>query len=75
MIISNEIDAAVLDINLVGAESYPLVEALIGQLVPFLFLTGYDEWALPQRYRAHPRLSKPAPVETVVAALSRLAGP
>ena len=72
MIVSEQIDVAVLDIHLEGAESYPVVDALIDQAVPFLFLTGYDGWALPQRYRAHPRLSKPIPAETIVDTLSKL---
>lgn len=72
MVVSEKIDAALIDVNLDGAESYPLVDALVGQSVPFLFLTGYDDWALPERYRAYPRLSKPSPVDAVVDALSKL---
>lgn len=71
-VVSDRIDAAVLDINLDGADTYPVVEALLTQLVPFLFLTGYDAWAMPERYRAYPRLAKPAPVDSVIKALSEL---
>jgi DNA-binding NarL/FixJ family response regulator len=70
LFLSEHIDRALIDVNLEGANSYPLVDALMAKSVPFLFLTGYDDWALPERYRACPRLSKPCPVDTVVEALA-----
>ncbi len=36
-----EIDAALLDVNLNGAESYPVAEELRRREVPFVFATGY----------------------------------
>jgi len=53
------IDLAVLDINLDGDRIFPLAERLAEESVMFLFLTGYDEFLLPAKWRGRPRLSKP----------------
>jgi CheY-like chemotaxis protein len=46
------IDAAVLDVNLKGENSFPVADALADRKVPFVFTTGYDQSAnagkLPQ---------------------------
>lgn len=55
-----EIDGAILDVNLHGERCYPVVEALERRRVPFIFVTGYDDGrALPEIYRGYPRLAKP----------------
>ena len=54
-----EIDAAILDINIRGGNSYPIADVLSTRDIPFLFCTGYSEWALEERHRDRPRLSKP----------------
>lgn len=68
------IDAAVLDINLEGASSYPIADRLAEQAVPYVFLTGYDGWAIPAAYRHAPRVAKPFAVPAVIAAVERLVG-
>jgi DNA-binding response OmpR family regulator len=40
---SDELDAAILDVNLGGSRSYEVAEALRERGVPFAFATGYDE--------------------------------
>jgi hypothetical protein len=37
-----------------------------------MFLTGYDEWSVPEAYRAIPRLSKPYSTEAALDMLERL---
>ncbi|WP_326522733.1 response regulator [Sphingomonas sp.] len=66
------LDAAVLDVNLAGDRSYPIADRLSEAGVPFLFLTGYDDWALPDAYRAVPRVTKPLPVQNVIAEIAKL---
>lgn len=66
------IDAAVLDVNLDGANSYPIADELAGRGTPYLFLTGYDDWALPEAYRAVLHIAKPHPVERVLETVERL---
>lgn len=67
-------DAAILDVNLEGALSFPIADRLAGLAVPFMFLTGYDGWALPERYRAVPRIIKPFPLTKVLACVCDLVG-
>lgn len=54
-----EVDAAVLDINLNGEESYPVADALASRGVPFVFSTGYHKSEVRDAYRALPMLQKP----------------
>lgn len=69
-----ELDAAVLDVNLEGATSYPIADRLADQAVPYMFLTGYDGWALPEPYCNAPRIAKPFTVNLVLARLGGLLG-
>lgn len=41
--VSNELDAAVLDINLNGELVWPVARALTARRIPFVFTTGYSE--------------------------------
>lgn len=66
------VDAALLDVNLEGTTSYAIADRLAAAAVPFLFLSGYDGWALPDAYREVPRMPKPFSVPQVLAALGRL---
>lgn len=59
-IASHEIDAAVLDINLKGAMSYPVADALAAEGIPFVFETGYGQSSeLPARFSDRPLVAKP----------------
>ncbi|MCD2323348.1 response regulator [Sphingomonas sp. IC-56] len=64
-----EIDAAVLDINLRGEMVFPVADVLAKRGVPFAFATGYDEWALPERFAGAPRVEKPLKGARVMALL------
>jgi len=66
------LDAAVLDINLRGAPSYPIAQALRQRAVPYVFLTGYEGWSLPAEEQGAPLLTKPCPTERVCKALERV---
>jgi len=68
------LDAAVLDVNLEGANSYTIADRLMEQAVPYMFLTGYDGWALPEAYRDAPRMAKPFTISMVLAHVGRLLG-
>jgi DNA-binding response OmpR family regulator len=69
----DKIDVALLDVNLHGEASFPIVAELETQAVPYLFLTGFDSWAIPEEYQAAPRLTKPYVMAEVVAAVGMLA--
>lgn len=53
------IDLAVLDINIQGGNTYPVADILDARGVPFMFCSGYGDWALEERHRDRPRLTKP----------------
>lgn len=66
------IDAALLDVNLGEAMSYPIADRLHDSGIPYMFLTGYDDWSLPADYRNVARLAKPFPMHSVVATIEKL---
>jgi DNA-binding response OmpR family regulator len=63
---AEQLDGALLDINLAGQLCYPIVDVLVQRGVPVAFLTGYGDAALPPAYRAMPRLSKPFQLRDLV---------
>jgi hypothetical protein len=56
---NQNIDAAVLDVNLGGEMIYPLADVLAADHVPFVFITGYGAEAIERRYSNVPILQKP----------------
>jgi CheY-like chemotaxis protein len=64
--------AAILDVNLDGREIFPVADMLSERGLPFVFVTGYGERTLPERYRNHPTLQKPFQADQLGVALSRL---
>jgi CheY-like chemotaxis protein len=65
-------DAATLDVNLGGTNSYPVADTLTARGVPFAFSTGYGETFLREGYRARPILKKPFRYEDLSAMLKHL---
>lgn len=61
---------AVLDINLGGGASFVTAERLAGLRVPFVFVTGYDPFVLPEALRDAPVLQKPTDAGRIVQALA-----
>jgi len=69
-LIANErIDAAVLDINLSGRSVGEILTPLVERGIPFVFMTGYDELALPSWVPDVQRFVKPFHVPDLVARL------
>lgn len=66
------LDGALLDVNLGGSFIYPLADELKARGVPWLFVTGYDNWSLPSAYRDAPLVAKPFSMTVVVDAIARL---
>lgn len=65
-------DAALLDVNLNGINSYPVADALAARGVPFVFSTGYSVNGLREDYRDRPVLTKPYPYRDFVTSLTGL---
>jgi FixJ family two-component response regulator len=63
---------AILDVNLDGEEIFPVADILAERGLPFVFVTGYGERVLPDRYRDRPTLQKPFQANQLDVALSGL---
>lgn len=66
------LDGAILDVNLGDEAVYPVADALASRQVPFVFASGYERDALPERYRAFDVCTKPVDPGAVGAVLSQL---
>jgi DNA-binding LytR/AlgR family response regulator len=66
----HRINGALLDINLGGTMVFDVADALAARGVPFAFVTGYDDWAIPQRFARAPRLEKPVRASQMSAVLA-----
>lgn len=67
-------DLAILDVNLNGAPSYEVADALAERGIPYVFSTGYDRPALGGSYGDRPVLTKPYSSKQLLRALTKLLG-
>jgi two-component SAPR family response regulator len=67
------LDAAVLDIHLVGETVFGAAELLLIRKIPFIFVTGTNTSILPKQFSYAPCLSKPVLPDDLVKVLSALA--
>lgn len=67
-----DLDAAVLDLRLRDGEASGLARALRADRVPILFITGYEETAIPDDLSELPLLAKPFPRQQLLASLTAL---
>ena len=54
-----DLDAAIVDINIAGVQSYPVADVLRSRGVPVIFATGYGSSVLPDRFKSCQILQKP----------------
>jgi CheY-like chemotaxis protein len=54
-----QLDLAILDVNVAGEPIYPVAEALLARSVPFVFSTGYGSAGIKDAFRDRPVLQKP----------------
>jgi DNA-binding response OmpR family regulator len=66
---ADEIDAALLDVNLHGEMVFPVADALERRNIPFIFVTGYGAVGMPPRFKDRPVLTKPYKTPTLLALL------
>ncbi len=71
---TEEIDGALLDVNLGGEQSFEVADALASRNIPFVFVTGYGGAGVRERYPDAPTLQKPFVTSDLERALSGLAG-
>lgn len=54
-----QVDLAILDVNVAGEPIYPVAEALAERSIPFVFSTGYGSAGIRDSFRDRPVLQKP----------------
>jgi DNA-binding NtrC family response regulator len=69
IIATARVDAAVLDVRLGDETSFPVATALKAKGVQVVFVTGYDDWFLPDDLDDVPIYRKPADPDNVVRLL------
>jgi two-component sensor histidine kinase/PAS domain-containing protein/CheY-like chemotaxis protein len=57
--VDEELDAAILDVNLGGESVYPVADMLHARGIPFVFMTGYGSASIDPRFAMVPVLQKP----------------
>ncbi|MFK0276304.1 response regulator [Ensifer sp. NPDC090286] len=55
---TEDVQVAVLDINLNGELIFPVADELARRSVPLIFFSGYDDLSIPSRFHSATRLSK-----------------
>jgi PAS domain S-box-containing protein len=66
---SNQVKAAILDVNLGSTKVYPIASVLREQAVPFVFMTGYDRDSIDPQFRDVVVLQKPIERQKLLNAL------
>ncbi|WP_353646082.1 hypothetical protein [Mesorhizobium sp. WSM2239] len=68
----NELDGALLDVNLKNETSFPIASALAARGIPFVFLTGYDsDTVFPNEFRSSPKIGKPVDPELLARVMEQ----
>ena len=62
--LEEDLDLAILDVNMAGLVVYPVADILRHRGIPFIFVTGYDPSIVPAPYQHAPVLLKPFSYET-----------
>ena len=65
-----QVDLAILDVNLAGESVFPVADALQSRKVPIIFSTGYGTSDLAGQYKEFPTLAKPYDVDDLRRVLS-----
>jgi CheY-like chemotaxis protein len=69
LLMSKQIDGALLDINLRGVRAFAVADRLIDRGVPFVFTTGYGAPVIPEAYRHVAVLLKPFDPDEILSTL------
>jgi response regulator RpfG family c-di-GMP phosphodiesterase len=68
------LDGAILDINLNGRPCFAVCAILSARRIPFIFLTGYPDAAIPIEYRGAPLVAKPFEPNEMKEVLAHMLG-
>ena len=70
-----ELDAAIVDVNIRGGKAFPLLKILERRGIPFLLASGYADWSMPDEWADRPRLPKPYKPEALRDRLTEILQP
>ncbi len=56
---NEEMDAAIVDLNIRGTKAFSLLNILERRGIPFLIVSGYADWKMPDEWAGRARLQKP----------------
>ncbi len=73
--LTEELDLAVLDVNLGGENVYPVADALTERHIPFLFVSGYGDGAIPADHSSWKVCAKPFKTNDLAEMLTAALGP
>jgi DNA-binding NarL/FixJ family response regulator len=74
LLYAEEVDAALLDVNVAGERSFAIADILATKRIPFAFVTGFDAAStLPEHLRSAPVVSKPFETHQIEAVIAQLA--
>ncbi len=68
----SDFDAAMVDLNIRGSKAFPLLRTLAQRHIPFILVTGYADWSMPEEWSQAPRMPKPFNKEMVERSLLSL---
>ena len=69
---NEEMDAAIVDLNIRGTKAFSLLKILEARGIPFLLASGYADWSMPNEWADRPRLQKPFSASQLRAKLNEL---
>ncbi len=72
--LTEDLDGAILDVNLNGSDSFELADRLIAEGIPVIFHTGRAPSEMPERFARLPRLEKPLSASAGERVLRRVFG-
>ncbi|WP_214476687.1 response regulator [Mesorhizobium sp. dw_380] len=70
---ADNVDVALLDIQLNGKTSLPIAETLLARRTPFAFITGFGQGDVPAPFRDCKFVPKPSGEAVILAAVAELA--
>ena len=71
-VVSDELDCALVDINLGSGPCFAVARELRDRGIPFLFTTGYEATVIPDEFQDVERVEKPTSARAIVFALSQM---
>ena len=69
-----QLDGAIVDVNIRGDKAFPVLRILQDRAIPFLLASGYADWSMPEEWQEHARMAKPYSPTLLRESLLKLLG-